>query len=213
MNCAELDDLAGELALGLVEGPTRAAALAHIESCSRCRAVVDELSSAADELVLLAPSIEPPVGFEARVASRIVSAGPVAGRRRRARVLLASAAALLLLGGAVAVGRVSGSPTFMEATMRTAGGQVVGDAYLHPGKPGWLFVAVSGWTDRAAGGAPTTYTVRITLRDGTSRDLPGGDLDGGRGGWGAMLDVDPSSVRAVALVGKDGRVWCSGSVA
>lgn len=214
MNCSELDDLAGELALGLVEGPDRAQALEHIERCARCRALMDELSSAADELVLLSPSIEPPVGFEARVASRISGLAPAARRRRGrlARVLVASAAALLLLVGAVALGRLSSGRTVLEVTMRTANGQAVGDAYIHPGKPSWIFVAVPGWTDRAAAGAPTSYTVRITLRDGTVRDLPGSDLDGGHGGWGAMLDLDPSSLRSVALVGKDGRVWCSGNL-
>lgn len=213
MNCSELDDLGGELALGLLEGPRRAAALEHVGSCQRCRAVVGELSSAADELVLLAPSVEPPVGFEAQVLSRISKVSPAAQPWRRVRVLVACAAALLLLGGAVALGRLSSGRTVTEVAMRTASGEVVGDAYIYAGRPGWIFVAVPGWTDRAAGGAPTNYTVRITLRDGTVRDLPRSDLDGGRGGWGAILDVDPPSLSTVSLVGEDGRVWCSGNLA
>ena len=47
------------------------AALSHLEDCARCSAEVDELSPAADQLLHLAPSAEPPVGFEAGVFERL----------------------------------------------------------------------------------------------------------------------------------------------
>jgi hypothetical protein len=78
---------------------------------------------------------------------------------------------------------------------------VVGDAYLH-GDPAWVFVAVPGWTDSAK-----EYRLRVTLADGTTTEFAGS------GSWGAMLPVDASSVRELALIGDDGRVWCSASVA
>ena len=49
----------------------------HVNGCARCQALVNELTEAADALPLLAPEIEPPVGFEQRVLS--------SGRARRRR--------------------------------------------------------------------------------------------------------------------------------
>jgi hypothetical protein len=209
MTCADVEALVAELALGLVGGPERADALAHIDGCSRCRAMLDELSSAADELVLLAPPAEPPIGFEQRVLARL---SPARFRRRSwVGVAIAAAAAVLLVAGGVALGRMSRPLGISEATMRTATGRDVGDAYLRGGDPAWVFVAVPGWTDTDAS-QRRRYTVRLTLSDGSTHDLAGGDLEGGQGAWGTVLDVDPAIVREVSLVGEDGRVWCSGKV-
>jgi hypothetical protein len=59
--------------------------------CARCRAVVADLASAADSVLLLAPTIEPPPGFESRVLAR-AAASPVAPARRRWPRLAAAAA-------------------------------------------------------------------------------------------------------------------------
>ena len=69
--CAAVDDDLLELALGSLTGKQRVAALAHMESCARCSAEVDELSKAADQLLHLAPASEPPIGFEAGVFERL----------------------------------------------------------------------------------------------------------------------------------------------
>jgi hypothetical protein len=213
MTCADVEAMAAELALGLVGGPERAAALDHIEGCPRCRAMVDELAAASDELLLLAPSAEPAAGFEQRVLARLQPSRAVLGRPRRPlQVVGAVAAAVALLLAGVGVGRINRGSSLIEATMRTASGRVVGDAYLHEGDPPWVFVAVPGWSDGPAGGQRPEYTVRLTLADGRTSDLAGGDLDGGKGAWGSALDVSPRDVRAVALVGEDGTVWCSGEV-
>ena len=65
--CADVRELAPELALGIVGGPERAEALQHASECGPCRALVGELAEAADALMLLAPESEPPPGFEERV--------------------------------------------------------------------------------------------------------------------------------------------------
>ena len=93
-SCAQLRDVAAELALGVLGGAERAEAIMHVNGCARCQALVNELSEAADALPLLAPEIEPPVGFEQRVLSsgrarrrrsvrRMVAAVAVAPRPRR----------------------------------------------------------------------------------------------------------------------------------
>nr|MDQ3641745.1 hypothetical protein [Actinomycetota bacterium] len=87
LTCAQLEDVAAELALGTVAGAERAAALDHLAGCASCRNLVDQLARAADSLLLLAPEAEPPPGFESRVLSRIAPvARPRRGRRRRVLV-------------------------------------------------------------------------------------------------------------------------------
>ncbi len=76
-SCAQLRDVAAELALGVLGGAERAEAIMHVNGCARCQALVNELTEVADALPLLAPEIEPPVGFEQRVLS--------SGRARRRR--------------------------------------------------------------------------------------------------------------------------------
>jgi hypothetical protein len=122
-----LDDVIAELALGLLDGEERAAALAHIEQCPDCQAEVAALTASGEQLLLLAPEVPPPAGFETRVLSRIGpeadgggQLGPPPPRRarwgapgrhhraRRARMgwrrpLLVAAAVLVVAGGLAAL--------------------------------------------------------------------------------------------------------------
>ena len=49
MSCAEFGNVASELALGVLYGEERAAALAHVETCRGCRRELTLLTDAADE--------------------------------------------------------------------------------------------------------------------------------------------------------------------
>jgi anti-sigma-K factor RskA len=71
MSCDEFAGVAAELALGVLTGRERGAALAHLDGCESCREQVRELTMAQDELLALLPSAEPPAGFESRVLERI----------------------------------------------------------------------------------------------------------------------------------------------
>jgi anti-sigma-K factor RskA len=71
MTCAELQDVAAELALGALTGRERAAAIAHMEKCRACREDVRQLTAAGDRLLELLPPAGPPVGFEIRVLERL----------------------------------------------------------------------------------------------------------------------------------------------
>jgi Putative zinc-finger len=71
MGCDQVRDLAPELALGIAEGQERVAALSHLTGCPGCRQLVSDLSSVGDGLLLLAPSREPPRGFESGVLARL----------------------------------------------------------------------------------------------------------------------------------------------
>ena len=61
--CAEVRELAPDLALGTLSGGERAEALLHVNGCARCQALVAELTDVADRLPLLAAELEPPPGF------------------------------------------------------------------------------------------------------------------------------------------------------
>jgi len=81
LTCAELQELAAELALGTVSGAERAAAIEHLAGCAACRDLVDSLARVADSMLLLAPEVEPPPGFESKVLARmgVAPAGAAGG--------------------------------------------------------------------------------------------------------------------------------------
>src|ERR687893_679323 len=88
MTCDELEQLAPEVALGTIGGQERAEALRHLATCGDCRRLVDQLTTVADELLMLAPVQEPPLGFESRVIDAL-GFQPRTPRRRLGRRLLA----------------------------------------------------------------------------------------------------------------------------
>jgi hypothetical protein len=93
MTCAELADVAAELALGVLTGRERALAVAHLDKCDACREDVRQLMATGEQLVELLPPAEPPAGFETRVLERlglpVPAPGPVellqTGRERQPR--------------------------------------------------------------------------------------------------------------------------------
>ena len=71
MACAELADVAAELALGVLTGRERADAIAHLDTCDACREHVRQLMATGEQLRELLPPAEPPAGFETRVLDRL----------------------------------------------------------------------------------------------------------------------------------------------
>jgi hypothetical protein len=67
MTCAQLHDVAAELALGVLTGRERATAIAHLDHCRACREEVRQLMAVGGLLPELLPPVEPPSGFETRV--------------------------------------------------------------------------------------------------------------------------------------------------
>jgi hypothetical protein len=211
--CDEMRAIAAELALGLVTGTERAAALAHLASCTACSDEVDQLSSVADRLLLLAPLAEPAAGFETAVLARIgdtSNAGTGLARIRR-RLPLGVAAAVLVVSLLLVADLLFASgqgQRVASAPMATASGQVVGEAYVHDGSPGWVFVTLPGW-DAWSGDWAQSYVLEVTLRNGRKVSLGELALDRGRGGWGTNLAVASADVRTVSVVDGDGHLRCS----
>jgi hypothetical protein len=220
MTCAELRDIAPELALDVVDGRQRAAALEHLETCHRCRAEVASLTQAAEELLLLAPPVEPSVGFTDRVLAQLDIPAPstrTTTRRswpRRALALAAAAAAVVVLAFATIVA-VDDNESFADtAEMRTGTGEVVGTASIEEGDPPVLVVRVPEWSDlveRYGESPDATYRLVVELDDGSRvvESFDGPAEAAADSAWQLPVGSDPDAVVAASIVDEQGRAWCT----
>ena len=206
--CEEVRELAPELALGIVEGEERGRALEHLADCPACRRRVEELSEVADELLMLAPHKEVPVGVESRVLYRVLPSPPPKKRRRRLALVLAPAGAALA-SVAITLGIVSGDlrdashyhQTLNEAngkefeaySLREGGGAVAGTVFSYQGRPNWLLITVDP-ADRA-----DLQSAQLVMNDGSQISLRWFDLDAS-GSSGGGIPVDPHDVSVLRLL-------------
>lgn len=210
--CDDMRLLLPELALGTISGQDRARALEHLAECSDCRRELSSFSAVVDELLLLAPSAEPPVGFESRVMERL------GGSRRRTRVAKRSwlaAAALMVIaalgGGAVAY--VAGAnerdlASSYRRTLTVADGQyfaarqlqdetgaTVGHVFGYQGSPPWIFCVVD------SGRAKGVYDIKVSVRGGDTWTAGEMQVAEGKGGtWGRSLGIDLHDLEEVSFV-------------
>lgn len=234
--CAAVNDDLGELALGTLTGIERMAALAHMEVCARCSAEVDELSAAADELLHLAPSSEPPVGFEAGVFERL----GVEDKRRTWRPGLwrpafswrylwrpkvaaigAGVAALAFGLGAFVAPFSGGGSGGLSAANRTAivahtpiydaslqsGGRTVGQVLVYPGNPTWLFMYMD---DASWQGA---LRCEVMMDQGPTLTLGRFWLSDGRGAWAASVPQPAGRLTEARVVNEKGQVMAEAKLA
>ena len=221
MSCDDLHTLAPELALGILEGSERGAALAHLDRCPTCRAEVDELAATVDALLVAAPEAEPPAGFEATVLTRLAEeqgrAAPAPRRHLRAFALAAAACLLAGIGLGLALGRTDagGAPTGELATapMITPEGDPIGQAVRSGGDDALVFVAVPDWSGPAAGASGDSFTLRVELDDGATVERQTLALDPDGHSWAGATGIAGDDIAAVSLVDADGQVWCTGRFA
>jgi hypothetical protein len=215
--CLEVDDDLAELALGALTGKRRMLALAHLEHCPRCTALVEDLSSAADQLLQLAPEAEPPAGFEASLFQRLgILQRPAPHRSRwsrwRVSALVAAAAVVVVLafGVGTLVGRGSGG-TSSEPPIQLASlvshGHDMGRVYVYAGNPTWLFMVIydSNWQG--------TLRCEVTLDDGAPMVLGRFWLSDGKGAWSESVNVPAGRLREARVIDATGRVLASADLA
>ncbi len=207
--CAEVRDLAPELALGIVGGPRRDDALQHTSECGPCRALVGELAEAADALPLLAAEAEPPPGFEERVLAALK-----APRRRNRRLVAgavavaAAVAAIVSIVGVRVVESVQDSNRIVSAAsdvrsakMTGANGIDVGNVYVSNGRPSSVVVNVNYWVPAG--------DYRIEFRTGSAEKYLGDvSIRDGRGSWGGVAELPSSVAGTIVLVDAKGSVAC-----
>ena len=207
--CAEVRELAPELALGIVGGPERAEALQHASECGPCRALVGELAEAADALPLLAAEAEPPPGFEERVLAAL--GAPRRRNRRRIAALVAVVAAAATIVSIVGVRVVesvqetnrivTAATDVRSAQMNGANGLDVGNVFVSNGKPSSVVVNVNYWVPSGNYG--------IEFRTGaTDKRLGDVSIRDGRGSWGGVAALPGDGTGSIVLVGADGAVVC-----
>ena len=213
VNCDEVRELAPELALGVAAGEDRARALQHLATCSECRRHLDELSGVADNLLLLAPAYQPPVGFESRVVDHISRERQPPRWRRVLPAVVAAAvaatAALALMYAASsedrelaahyrkALEQANGS-YFGGLPLRDADGSRAGHVFAYAGSPSWVVVLLTGSTGSG------TYAVELITREGANVQLGSIDVVDGKGTFGSTLSVSLRDVARVQLVEGDG---------
>jgi hypothetical protein len=217
MNCEQMRELAPEIALGIADGEERADALRHLSDCGECRQLVQQLSGIADELLMLAPVEEPPVGFESRVVEALGL--PESAPRRRPSWLtprwlaprLGPALAAVAVTAAALIGvyhdDVETAERYREALARADGqyfqaetltdraGGEGGVAFAYQGSPSWLLVTVDpAHRDHVIG-------AELVMRTGRTIPLRSLELDR-HGSWGGALPVNLYDVASIRLVGE-----------
>jgi hypothetical protein len=219
-DCERLRELAPELALGIADGEERAWALEHLAGCAACRAHLERLSGAADELVLLAPAAEPPPGFEGRVVERLAPApSRPAWPRRLALPASAALAAAALAAFAVwsALGddrdladayrdtlEVADGEYIDASPLAAPGGAEVGYVYGYQGRASWLIAVVYDGLDDGH------YRVQLVGRDGERMPLRPLEIEGGRGSVGAVTPIPFDDVAAIRVLDDRGREVADG---
>ena len=217
--CELIQGELAELALGILSGRSRSRVLFHVESCPRCTAELERLSYVADELVQLAPEVEPPLGFELRLAEKIRAATPERQRLRfrqrprfrRSGMLAVAAAVIVVLGfGIGTLTNLRGGnnqhrlPTANLTTANlTSHGHVLGEVMISAGSPGWMFMTIddADWSG--------TVTCAVTLSGGKVETIGAFKLSGGYGAWGAPLTSPAGKVQAARLIAPNGTILAS----
>jgi hypothetical protein len=210
-SCAQLREVAPELALGVLGGAERAEALIHVNGCVRCQVLLNELTEVADALPMLAPEHEPPPGFE----QRILAAGRAERRRRTKRwaaAIAAAAAAAAIVsitvvrvvdaGNETAV--VSAARKPVEAPMVTPEGASAGWAYVTNARS--VAIAVNYGIESGR------YSIAVHPPGGDDVTIGTMRIEQYRGSWTGESDVPLRAGSTISLVDAAGTAVCHGKV-
>jgi hypothetical protein len=227
-NCDWMDEMAVELALGLLEGHERASALAHVEQCGACQAEVASLTAVGERLLLLAPEVPPPAGFETRVLDRIASAperlralgrsgAGTSSRRPSGRQLVAAAAAVvvaLLMIGGVAMRVMDDGPDVVAAEMKSSHGRTVGHVQLYKSSPPVVEIDVEEWKHMLQDEDKWPEGDWWLKVEDTAGDKDLYDLSLAVSPAKVTLDdeIDAAEITGLEIVDHNGRVWCTAEV-
>lgn len=209
ISCIEFRALSAEFALGVLDARDRALAVAHLERCSACRNVLRELAGIADGLASLAPSVEPPNGFETRVLQALRTSrreNAVSTTRRRALFATIAAAVLVISGF---VGWALGGGNTIQPRVRaqltvanmTSSQRVVGEIVVDR-SGSWLSMAVKVSDEHA------WATCEVLTARGLAVVVGSFQIVHGYGYWAAPLH-GPMTIDGARLVGANGTTIAS----
>ena len=238
MSCREFSDVAAELALGVLTGRERAAAIAHLDQCDACRENVRQLTMTGEGLLELLPAAEPPAGFESRVLERIGVATPAPSPARRARVfpfgrrpagqaaaapgrphqagwtrrtLAAAAVAIAVVAGGLG-GWGLGIGTSSPASTPLSSATLLSASHQTVGKI-FLYQGSPRWlymsVDMPSGDG--TVLCQVVSRDGQVTTVGSFRLADGHGYWGSPATGAPGELTGARLVTPQGTVLATAS--
>ncbi|HZA90221.1 MAG TPA: zf-HC2 domain-containing protein [Solirubrobacterales bacterium] len=213
-SCEELRAMAPELALGIAGGDERARALEHLAACPACRRHLEELSGLADEFLLLAPTQEPPGGFETRVLEELQRPPEPRRRPRRRAVIPALAAAAAAAVTAVGMWLAFSDDRDLASQYRdifaqadgryfdvqplsAPGGAEAGTVFGYQGRPSWVLITVEAPEDLSSG----RYDVQVIGTEGRRMRLRPLWVRNHVGSGGESLPIDLEEVAEVRLIG------------
>ena len=212
LSCLEFEGLAAEVALGTVSATERASALSHLRECQGCQRLVDELSTVADGLLLLAPEVEPSIGFESRIiaatGAQELSPRQVPRGRPRLRVPVAAIAALVLGSAAIVAALALPRDERTDQPVRTAlavnaNGLATCRVFAFGEEQSWVFVHLETPRDWSA-----DYTVQVTTADeGQIQTLGQLRLTAGSATLGGTVDVPARQLRSIRVLKTSGELW------
>jgi len=200
LSCDTCRELAPELALGLLGGDERAAVLAHLQGCERCRDDVAALTGLHERMRTLVPPLEPPAGFETCVLTRLARAGRLQPGPSWARRLAVAAAAIVVVCATFAGGWMAGSTSpatsvdqiarpGLLAVALTSGDRPVGQLFVEPASPSWIYLYV----DAPSGAA--RLKCEFLRHDGSSAATAMLTVRSGDAHWGGPNPEGTTDVR------------------
>jgi hypothetical protein len=213
LTCAQFEEQAEELALGLLEEPDRTILAAHAAQCARCQARLDGLVAVADGLLLMAPEVEPPPGFESRVLARLAAPAPARSTHRAVPWWVAGAAAVaaLTLGIVAAVAVTDDAPlaaASRSGTIKTPEGIEVGTVELVEEPTPHVLIAVPDPRP-----VPGYRTCELQRADGSWVEVGSWTADGiASGVWASGIADELLTAVAMRVVSEDGTVLASATV-
>jgi len=211
--CAAIADELAEVALGTLSGRRRSEVLEHVRTCQRCRTELEQLSIVVESVQQLAPTVQPPLGFETRVAEKLRAIETPRPRRRpRSAVIAAVAAAVVLLafglGTLIAPEAGDRQESAGSRVVRAdfmADGKVMGDLFVSNGSPGWVVVTIHDEGEDLRG----TVTCNVLLAGGRVETIGVFQVTGEYGAWSAPLPMTAGEVQSAQLILSNGTVVAS----
>jgi hypothetical protein len=202
VDCATFDDDVDELALGHLDEPRRSRLLAHAAACAHCHASLESLGTIVDRLLLAAPEVEPPEGFESRVLQRIPD-DPAASSSKRSIgrwVVSITAVVVAFLAGGALVAQLDREPAPDVASIVTADGAAIGSVQLVRDPVPHVVVAITSPRPD-----PGMRTCELQRPDGSWEQVGWWDeRDIESGAW--AVGIDPALLEATAMrITADGR--------
>jgi len=202
--CAKLHEASAELAVGTLSGSDRAEAVTHLARCPSCQQLMVELTGVADDLLLLAPEMEPPPGFESRVLARL--AEQRSPRRSRLRVLVAIAATVLVaaVGAGIvtqAVGHDHGSERLRTALAISPSGRTTCRVVVAGNDPASLLISLDGPAELSA-----DYVAEVQPANANAIPVGRFSLSGGHGMLSTTVATKAADLKSVRVYDTGGKL-------